>query len=59
MKSNQPRPFRRDTLKSQNGKMRPLGIPSFTDKLVQEAVRIILEAIYEPIFIGYVTWISP
>lgn len=30
--------------------MRPLGIPSFTDKLVQEAVRIILEAIYEPIF---------
>lgn len=27
--------------------MRPLGIPSFEDKLVQEVVRMILEAIYE------------
>jgi len=30
--------------------MRPLGIPTFTDKLVQEVARQILEAIYEPIF---------
>ena len=30
--------------------MRPLGIPSFKDKLVQEVVRNFLEAIYEPIF---------
>ena len=30
--------------------MRPLGIPTFTDKLVQEALRMILEAVYEPIF---------
>ncbi len=30
--------------------MRPLGIPTFTDKLVQEAMRMILEAIYEPLF---------
>lgn len=29
---------------------RPLGIPSFTDKLVQEAVRLVLSAIYEPLF---------
>lgn len=29
---------------------RPLGIPSFEDKLVQEMIRMILEAIYEPIF---------
>ena len=30
--------------------MRPLGIPSFRDKLVQDAIRQILEAIYEPVF---------
>ena len=30
--------------------MRPLGIPSFRDKLLQEVVRMILEAIYEPVF---------
>lgn len=34
--------------------MRPLGIPTFADKLVQEAVRMILEAIYE----GYFEWTS-
>lgn len=32
------------------GKKRPLGIPSFDDKLVQEVVRMILEAIYEGSF---------
>lgn len=30
-----------------NGKQRPLGIPAFKDKLVQEVVRMILESIYE------------
>ena len=33
--------------------MRPLGIPSFDDKLVQEIVRMLLEAIYEPTFSNY------
>lgn len=33
--------------------MRPLGLPVFTDKLIQEAIRMILEAIYEPIFSDY------
>jgi len=31
-------------------KARPLGIPTFTDKILQEAIRVILEAIYEPEF---------
>ena len=50
-RSYQPKPARRTYIpkKSGNG-LRPLGIPSTEDKLVQEVVRIILETIYEPTF---------
>ncbi len=49
-KAYHPKPARRVEIPKDNGKTRPLSIYCYEDKLVQEAIKRVVEAVYGPIF---------
>lgn len=58
-RSYKPQPARRVEIPKDNGKTRPLSIYCYEDKLVQEAIKEILEAVFEPHFYDEMTGFRP
>jgi retron-type reverse transcriptase len=52
-KGYRPQPARRTYIPKDEKSMRPLGIPAYEDKLVQKALKNVLEAIYEQDFLDF------
>jgi len=50
--SYQAPPVRRTYVPKDDGRQRPIGIPTFEDKLLQRAVTMVLEAVYEQDFLS-------